>query len=807
MHERERHAHRGKIVIFKAIQDGCNEASDTVHSAKRKWHMRRRWQRDIYGCLMLLVVTTLFNAGSLRARQSKFHIEEASIEDIQKAIRSGQITCEQVVQAYFSRAKAYNGSCTALVTRDGVTISPGKGMVRAGLPLEYPSKTVPVSSVFPDYDQYTGLPFEFGRMETSISDPTVQLQYGLRVGTPEAGQLNALETLNIRGERSVTCKGDYDKAPSAGPLPAGAPAACEEFRKQPDALERAAELDKQYGRDPDLAKMPMYCAVFSLKDWYDAKDMRGTGGNDVNFAMDAPRVDSPDIADLRSKGAIIYAVATAENVGGASSQGPIKSQYAFPMGNLQYGPWGGQACNPYDTARVPRGTSNGSGISVAANLATCSICEQTSASCKGPASRNGVVNLLSTKGVQEDGGITSKNAGDRAGIHCKTVKDAVQVLDAVKGFEPEDPFTALPKGLVPEKPYASFLVSDSAVASKPLKGVRIGVVREFMVKHTKNDEAISDQLDKEIKSVLRDKLGATLVESVDPLYPDDPEVPNMKYTFQDALAEIMPLYAPEYFWRTNKDGQLTYAVPGWDVRNIDYDVALSMHKAPLSDKLNIRNIAESGRFGNAASLIEVNKYLAERGDARVKDWASWVANGHFKTDDIRLRAINAVGKEDPRQPPDTANYLKMQAVMRMVILKVMYKNKIDVFVNPEQTTPPYLLGGAMEPDVNDRPSRSCCQTFTAVLGSPEIDVPAGFVTTTYDPKTVLSADKKSYTYLTGDVESKLLHPMPISLMFWSGPGSDDDVIRAASAYESASHRRLPSPAFGPLPPAAQKASR
>ena len=63
----------------------------------------------------------------------------------------------------------------------------------------------------------------------------------------------------------------------------------------------------------------MYCAVFSLKNWYDAKDMRGTGGNDVNFAMDVPKVDSPDIADLQKKGAIIYAIATADYVGGPSS--------------------------------------------------------------------------------------------------------------------------------------------------------------------------------------------------------------------------------------------------------------------------------------------------------------------------------------------------------------------------------------------------------------------------------------------------------------------------------------------------------
>ena len=746
--------------------------------------------------LAIITLTGILHAFAQQA--APFHIEEASITDIQNAIKSGQTTCEDVVRAFLVRAHAYNGVCTALVTKDGAAIPPSTGMVRAGSPLKYPTDTVPVSRVFPDYDQYQGLPFEFGRMVTSVSDPTVQLQYGLRVGIPEAGQLNALETINIRGERSITCKGDFDRKPSEGPLPAGAPAACEEFRKLPDALEQAEALDKKYGRSPDLSTLPMYCSVFSLKDWYDAKDMRGTGGNDVNFAMDAPKVDSPDIAALRSKGAVIYAVATAENVGGATAQGPINSQYAFPMGNLQYGPWGGQACNAYDTARVPRGTSNGSGVSVAANLATCSICEQTSASCKGPASRNGVVNLLSTKGVHEDGGIMSKQAGDRAGIHCKTVKDAVLVLDAVKGFEEEDPFTALPKGLMSDKPYSSYLVSDSQVNDKPLKGIRVGIVREFMVKHTKNDVAISDQLDQEIKSVLRDKLGATLVESVDPLYTDDPSVPNMSYTFQDALSEIMPMFAPEYFYRKGTDGKLLYTVPGWDVQSIDYDVALAMHKAPLSDKLNLRNIAESGRFANASSLLEVNKYLAERGDARVKDWASWVPNAAFKTDDMRQRAEKAVSLKDPRQAPNTPNYLKMQAVMRMVILKVMQQNKIDVFVNPEQTTPPYLLGGPIEPDVNDRPSRSCCQTFTAVLGSPEIDVPAGFVTTTYDPKTVLAPDKKSYTYVTGDTESTLPHPMPISLMFWAGPGSDADVIQVASAYESATHHRTPPPGFGPV---------
>ena len=54
------------------------------------------------------------------------------------------------------------------------------------------------------------------------------------------------------GERSVTCKGDFDLHPSKGPLPKGAPPVCEFFRQLPDALETAAALDAKYGRNPDL---------------------------------------------------------------------------------------------------------------------------------------------------------------------------------------------------------------------------------------------------------------------------------------------------------------------------------------------------------------------------------------------------------------------------------------------------------------------------------------------------------------------------------------------------------------------------
>ena len=155
---------------------------------------------------------------------AQFEIEEATIGEIHEAIKEGRTTCVGVVDAYIERARAYNGVCTALVTADGADIAPVRGYVRAGKPLEFPTRTVAASTIFPDLASYKGLPLEYGRMEPAVSDPTVMQQQGMRVGMPNAGQINALETLNIRGERSVTCKGAFDAHPSIGPLPPGAPA-------------------------------------------------------------------------------------------------------------------------------------------------------------------------------------------------------------------------------------------------------------------------------------------------------------------------------------------------------------------------------------------------------------------------------------------------------------------------------------------------------------------------------------------------------------------------------------------------------
>jgi Asp-tRNA(Asn)/Glu-tRNA(Gln) amidotransferase A subunit family amidase len=751
-------------------------------------------------------------AASRPAPPAAFAIEEATVDSIHAAIRSGRTTCTAIVQAYIDRARAYNGVCTTLVTGDGADIPPATGYVRAGSPLRFPTHTTKASTIFPDLDQYRGKPLDYGRMERAISDPSVATQMGMRVGIPEAGQLNALETLNIRGERSVTCKGAFDAHPSSGPLPAGAPAACEAFRRQPDALERAAELDAKYGRNPDLQAMPMYCVVAELKDPFDTRDMRTTANSDVAFAMDAPPFDATLVARLRAKGAIIYAKSVAHefNAGPGDPGGAATSRTNLVPGGQAISAWSGQACNPYDTERVTRGSSSGSGAAISANLATVGICEQTIASCQGPASRNGIVTLLATKGVVPDnGGIGSQWLVDRAGIHARTLGDAARVLDAIKDpsagyYDSRDPFTAIPRALVPERPYASFSLDAAALAKtpKPLRGLRIAILREHMVKPTRNHEAISDQIDREIKTVLRDKLGAELVETITAAYPDDPDVPNVTYTFSDALSELLPRMMPEIFTRRDATGALLFAVPGHDVTSYDYLRQLSRRKAPLTDRVTIVNFASYGAepcYPRAAEparcndvMFDIERYLDERGDAKIKRWADWVANTRFREDASRAGAENWLALED-HHAPGMAEQVARSQIARLALQRVMSENRIDAFVHPENTVPTPKIQG---PNVG----ATSLDGITPFLRIPRVAIPAGMSDVIYEPRYTLNAAKTDYvSVLPPDApKTRLPHPMPISITFFAGPGEEPTLIRIGTAYESATHHRTPPPSFGPV---------
>ena len=721
----------------------------------------------------------------------KFHLEEARIEDIHRAIKSGQITCAKLVQAYINRIRAYDGMCVAPVN---------------------PNDTSDPKNFFPDIAKYTGTPLQPGAMQATISDPAKQQTYGYIRGVKNAGQLRSLSTVNIRGERSATCKATCDLHPAKGPLPGSCSQSCEAFRAQPDGLERARELDRQFGANPNLAAMPLYCVAFSIKDIFDTKDMRSTGGADVAYALDAAPADSTIVAQLRAKGAIILAKANLSEYNGASGDpgGAAKAEAVVLGAGNSRSTWAGNPCNPYDTERAAAqaASSSGSGVSVAANLVACSICEETGGSCRVPAAYNGLANLTTGKAIIPfGGGIGADPFIDRAGIHCRTVKDTAIVLDALKDprrgyYDPRDIYTALPKALIPQKPYASF------ANQKSLTGMRIGIVREFMVKHTPNDAAISDQIDKEIKNILRNKLGAQLFESVDPLYPDDPTIPNLKPTFQEALAEILPFHIPEYLFKTTSSGEAEFPVfagkinvavgktpGGGTLSPAEYMARVAEGLEPFPANLNLRRITIFPR--TSSFRFHLSQYLLRRGDAKVKDWPSLNANATYYSGDKLAAFINWQNLADIRSNGLTER-IKMREVMQRVVLKVMRENNLDVLVNPLTTIPIPKIGGPVEPEVNSRPSNRFA--FTADAGIPEIIVPAGFNRIVYEPTFALSADTKSYRSVSGSEKMLLDAPgLPISLSFWAGPGEESTILKAASAYEAATRHRRPPVAFGPLP--------
>jgi Asp-tRNA(Asn)/Glu-tRNA(Gln) amidotransferase A subunit family amidase len=139
--------------------------------------------------------------------------------------------------------------------------------------------------------------------------------------------------------------------------------------------------------------------------------------------------------------------------------------------------------------------------------------------------------------------------------------------------------------------------------------------------------------------------------------------------------------------------------------------------------------------------------------------------------------------------------IKMREVMRLVILKVMRQNNIDVLVNPTTTIPPARIGYASQPQVNDRPVGRF--PTSANVGIPEITVPAGFNTIVYEPEYILNAGKNAYVGAANDNHrSTLEFPLPVGIAFWAGPGDEGTVIKVAAAYEAATRHRLAPPAFG-----------
>jgi Asp-tRNA(Asn)/Glu-tRNA(Gln) amidotransferase A subunit family amidase len=764
-----------------------------------------------------------------------FRLEEATIDELHAAIRAGEITCVEVVQHYIARARAYNGVASALVTEDGGPVPRATGTQRAGAPLEFPRDTVKASTIFPDLDRYAGTPLEYGRMEPTASDTSVQQQYGMIVGIPQAGQLNALATLNIRGERSVTCRGDFDRHPSKGPLPPGAPPVCETFRRYPDALEQAAELDTTYGRNPDLDKMPMYGVVFSLKDPFDTKDMRTTAGGDAAYDIDFPARDHVLVEQLRAKGAIIYAKAVCTEYNGrAGDPGGRHEPAAVLPSTLGYqrSSWAGNPANPYDTTRsASLGSSSGSGVSVSANLVMASLGEETRASTRGPANHNAVALILPHKAMLGfvGGAIGADIYCDRTGILCRTLADCAKVLDALRDdlggyYDARDPFTTVPRSSILSTPYARHATMSGAPGA--LAGMRIGVIRESMIvpPGSLTEVPIVTAAAKEIKTVLGGTLGATLVESSDPDWRRDPEVELMKTDFRRALARLVPVFMPDVLFRLGLDGQpvfLEFAAaiaptafaPGkvfgtGTMKPIDYCVALAEGRIEPPANLDIATVQDQELA--TTFRFHIPQYLSRRAEDWDKhgfretlvDFAELNARSKFWGDDQRAAFKNWEEVADPRNRLDgrqgVNERIMLRELLRRVDMMVILENRLDALVRLHTPWPPGKIGGAHQP--RGGPSNLSRESFYGPnAGLTEVLVPAGYVTTVYDPVFVLSPDRARYVPTPSTAPTTIPEPgLPFALVFRCEPGKEDIILKIASAYEAASKRRIPPPAFGPL---------
>lgn len=235
----------------------------------------------------------------------------------------------------------------------------------------------------------------------------------------------------------------------------------------PNALAEAEALDKAYieqGLTGSLHGIPIL-----LKDNCETYDMATTAGSLSLKDWHTGR-DSFITAKLRKAGALIIAKTNLH----------------------EFAVWGetissilGQGYNPYDLTRTPGGSSGGTGAGLAANFGVVGIGTDTINSIRSPSSANSLVGIRPTIGLVSRSGIVPYSmTQDTAGPLARTVRDAVQVLDVIAGYDPEDAVTTACKGKVPET-YTAYLKQDG------LKGKRIGILHSFFGNEEKHAEVNS----------------------------------------------------------------------------------------------------------------------------------------------------------------------------------------------------------------------------------------------------------------------------------------------------------------------------
>ena len=587
---------------------------------------------------------------------------------------------------------------------------------------------------------------------TCVNQPDGVLGLGPVTPIKNAHQLNALMTLNLRPAKRERLGFDRRKARSmTNPM--------DDDPVMPDALEVAAQQDAYFASTGRLIG-PLHGVVFAIKDQYDTFDMRTTAGMDAAYANDRPPRDATFVRRMRDAGAIILAKA---NLG---EMGTPNSRSSF----------GGPFCNPYDTERSPGTSSGGSGASVAANLVTCSIGEETGGSIHHPAKNNSIVGLAPTQELVSRAGMLGAALNTRVGPLCRTVKDAARVLEVIAGYDPRDELTAFSVGRLPAEPYRSF------ANERTLNGIRIGVIREHMDKKLFNEADVEtiDIAEQAIGDLQR--LGAAIV---------DPGAAGA--LFESCIDKYVPLYRnrefieqyPNLFPVDSNGRAASDRIP------LLVDMFFNPSLVPAGS--TIRNIAPATNAG--VSKYMLNRYLKERGDANIKSLRDLIDKSKFYRD-IRPDAgfvdrKAALEEMNSSSTLDMANVFQDRFAYQQVVLQCMAQENLDALVSPAGNIPAYILGAPIEPPLAGR--TNSVWGLLGQHGIPTLSVPAGFTTQVYDR--VRDATARDGTRLAGPIPAKL----PVGIMFFGRPFSEPTLFRIASAYEAATKHRVPPPDFGPVP--------
>jgi amidase len=258
----------------------------------------------------------------------------------------------------------------------------------------------------------------------------------------------------------------------------------------PRALDEAERLDARLKASGPIG--PLHGIPVALKDQVETEDMPTTYGNALFLGYVSER-NATVVDKLKAAGAIIVAKTTM----GEFAQGYAGTAF-------------GVCRNAYDPARDPSGSSSGSGVAVAANFAAVAIGEDTLGSIRGPAARNNLVGLRPTLPlVSRFGMMPAAPTRDTLGPIARTVRDTAILLDALAGYDPNDPITATSVGHVPAT-YTSFLAADG------LRGKRLGIIREPMANDTDPGAEDYRRIHEVINLALKD-LAAAGAEIVDPI--------------------------------------------------------------------------------------------------------------------------------------------------------------------------------------------------------------------------------------------------------------------------------------------------